>query len=135
MRILVETPLNPLSLGNVGYNIVKELIERDIDVGIWPVGNVDLKAYNVPDHIGKKIESGIQDRFYYLYSPENLDSNESIPVLFALHGYGSSASRHLSYTNYFSIADTNNFIVIFINYVGIYYIPFLWNIPIKNFCT
>ena len=53
------------------------------------------------------------DRFYYVYRPSNLDSNKSIPILFALHGYGSSASRHLSYTNYFSIADTNNFIVIF----------------------
>jgi polyhydroxybutyrate depolymerase len=54
-----------------------------------------------------------RDRFYYLYTPENLDSNESIPVLFALHGYGSSASRHLNYTNYFPIADTNNFIVVY----------------------
>ena len=36
------------------------------------------------------------DRYYFIYTPENLDSNKSIPVLFALHGYGSSAYRHLS---------------------------------------
>ena len=36
------------------------------------------------------------DRFYYVYTPSNLDSNESIPVLFAFHGYGSSAIRHLN---------------------------------------
>ena len=53
------------------------------------------------------------DRFYYVYTPTNLDSNESIPVLFAFHGYGSSAMRHLNYTNYFPIADSNNFIVIY----------------------
>ena len=53
------------------------------------------------------------DRFYYVYTPTNLDSNESIPVLFAFHGYGSSAMRHLNYTNYFSLADSNNFIVIY----------------------
>ena len=53
------------------------------------------------------------DRFYYLYTPSNLDSNESIPVLFAFHGYGSSAIRHLNYTNYFTIADSENFIVIY----------------------
>ena len=53
------------------------------------------------------------DRFYYLYTPSNLDSNESIPVLFAFHGYGSSAIRHLNYTNYFPIADSENFIVIY----------------------
>lgn len=86
MKILVDTPLNSLSLGNVGYNIVKELIERGIDVGIWPVGNVDLKAYNVPDHIGKKIESGIQDRFYYL--------NKNVPVLRIWHLNGSENRKN-----------------------------------------
>ena len=53
------------------------------------------------------------DRFYYVYTPSNLDSNESVPVLFAFHGYGSSAIRHLNYTNYFSLADSENFIVIY----------------------
>ncbi len=53
------------------------------------------------------------DRFYYVYTPSNIDSNESIPVLFAFHGYGSSAMRHLNYTNYFPLADSNNFIVIY----------------------
>ncbi len=53
------------------------------------------------------------DRYYYLYKPDNLDINQSIPVLFALHGYGSSASRHLGYTNYMPIADSNNFVVIY----------------------
>ena len=53
------------------------------------------------------------DRFYYVYTPSNLDSNESIPVLFAFHGYGSSAMRHLNYTNYFPLSDSENFIVIY----------------------
>ena len=53
------------------------------------------------------------NRFYYIYTPNNLDINESIPLLFAFHGYGSSATRHLNYTNYFPIADSENFIVIY----------------------
>ena len=53
------------------------------------------------------------ERFYYIYEPSNLDINSSIPVLFAFHGYGSSAMRHLNYTNYFPLADSNNFIVIY----------------------
>ena len=53
------------------------------------------------------------DRFYYIYTPNNIDTNESIPVLFAFHGYGSSAMRHLNYTNYFPLADSENFIVIY----------------------
>ena len=53
------------------------------------------------------------DRYYFIYKPDNLNTNISVPVLFALHGYGSSALSHLTYTNYFSLADTNNFIVIY----------------------
>tara|TARA_A100001388_G_scaffold208448_1_gene158996 strand:- start:15 stop:965 length:951 start_codon:yes stop_codon:yes gene_type:complete len=53
------------------------------------------------------------NRFYYIYTPNNLDTNQSIPVLFAFHGYGSSAMRHLSYTNYFLLADSGNFIVVY----------------------
>jgi len=53
------------------------------------------------------------ERYYYIYKPSNLDSNSSIPVLFALHGYGSSAINHFNYTNYEPIADNNNFIVIY----------------------
>ena len=53
------------------------------------------------------------ERFYYIYEPANLDTNSSIPVLFALHGYGSSAMTHFNYTNYEPIADTNNFIVVY----------------------
>ena len=39
------------------------------------------------------------ERLYYIYEPQNLDASISIPVLFALHGYGSTAMRHFNYTN------------------------------------
>ena len=53
------------------------------------------------------------ERYYFLYRPENLNLSESIPVLFALHGYGSTARNHLYYTNYAPMADNNNFIVVY----------------------
>ena len=53
------------------------------------------------------------ERFYYIYEPPNLDTNSSIAVLFALHGYGSSAMTHFNYTNYEPIADANNFLVVY----------------------
>ena len=53
------------------------------------------------------------DRFYFLYEPSNLDTNSSIAVLFALHGYGSSAMTHFNYTNYEPLANANNFIVVY----------------------
>ena len=53
------------------------------------------------------------DRYYFIYKPDNLNTNISVPVLFALHGYGSSALSHLTYTNYFPLANRDNFIVLF----------------------
>ena len=53
------------------------------------------------------------ERYYYIYKPSNLNINKSIPLLFALHGYGSTAQRYFSYTNYEPISDTNNLVVIY----------------------
>mgnify|MGYP001247958914 FL=1 len=53
------------------------------------------------------------DRYYFIYRPANLNTDISVPVLFALHGYGSSALSHLTYTNYFPLADRDNFIVLY----------------------
>ena len=52
------------------------------------------------------------DRFYLIYKPQSLNENNS-PVLFALHGYGSSAEIHKSYTHYEELAEENRFIVIY----------------------
>lgn len=53
------------------------------------------------------------ERFYLIYKPESLNDQEDIPVLFALHGYGSSAVIHKSYTGYEKLAEANNFLVIY----------------------
>ena len=52
------------------------------------------------------------DRYYLIYTPASIE-NDNVPLLFALHGYGSSAAFHKSYTQYEQIADENNFIVIY----------------------
>lgn len=53
------------------------------------------------------------ERYYLIYTPEAIEENSSIPLLFSLHGYGGSAIRNIEYSNYRSIADENSFIVIF----------------------
>jgi hypothetical protein len=68
MKILIEAPLNSLSLGNVSFNIIRELIGRGHDVGIWPTGKIDLKAYDINDDLKKKIENSINNRYNYLSS-------------------------------------------------------------------
>lgn len=96
MKILVDAPLNSLSLGNVSYNIIRELIEKGHEVGIWPVSNkVDLGAYQVPDSLAEKINDGIQNRYDFL--------SEDIPVLKVWHLNGSEErknSKQYLYTFY-----------------------------------
>ena len=96
MKILVDAPLNSLSLGNVSYNIIRELIDKGHDVGIFPVsGKIDLSAYDVPDHLAQKINEGIQNRFDYL--------SEDIPSLRIWHLNGSEDrknSKQYLYTFY-----------------------------------
>jgi polyhydroxybutyrate depolymerase len=54
------------------------------------------------------------ERFYFIYKPESLSqNNNNVPLLFALHGYGSSAIFHKSYTQYEDIAEANQFIVVY----------------------
>lgn len=51
------------------------------------------------------------NRTYRLYIPASYDGNESVPLLFNLHGYGSNRLEQLFYGDFRSIADTANFII------------------------
>ena len=53
------------------------------------------------------------ERYYIIYVPESGVSEASMPLLFALHGYGSTAEIHKNYTNYQPLAETSKFIVIY----------------------
>ena len=86
MKILVEAPINSLSLGNVSFNIIRELFDRGYDVGIWPTGNVDLKAYDADEDLVKKIENGINNRYDYL--------SNKIPSLRIWHLNGSESRKN-----------------------------------------
>ena len=69
MKLLIEAPLNGLSLGNVTFNIVRELQKKNVNLGLFPTGDIDLSAYTLTDELKAFIESAINDRFDFL-SPE-----------------------------------------------------------------
>lgn len=71
MKILVDAPLNSLSLGNVSVNIIKELNKKGHEVGIWPMNesNVDLSAYSFTDEEKSWFQDGINKRLDFL-SPD-----------------------------------------------------------------
>jgi hypothetical protein len=49
-KLLFEAPINSLSLGNVSINFLKELFKKDMDLGIFPVGNqANYEAYDKID--------------------------------------------------------------------------------------
>ena len=53
------------------------------------------------------------ERYYIIYRPTSSTPEDNLPVLFALHGYGSTAETHKSYTQYEPLAENNRFIVVY----------------------
>ena len=86
MKLLLEAPLNGLSLGNVAFNFIRELKKRNVEIGIWPTGDPDLGAYPVSDDLKAYIENGINKRLDFL-KPE-------IPCLKIWHINGSENRKN-----------------------------------------
>ena len=50
MDLIVESPLNSLSFGNVSYNILRQLWRKGVNVMLYPISNnVNLSAYDKID--------------------------------------------------------------------------------------
>ena len=81
MKLLLEIPLNRLSFGNVSYNFLRELHKLNVDIGIFPIGDIDISAFDVPEELKKYIEEAINHRWEFL-KPE-------IPCLKLWHLNGS----------------------------------------------
>jgi len=44
--INVNVPLNSVSFGFVGYNLLKKAFEKNLDVNLFPIGKVDLSSFD-----------------------------------------------------------------------------------------
>jgi hypothetical protein len=69
MKLLLEAPINRLSFGNVSYNFIRELRKLDVDLGIFPIGDLnqlDLSAFDPSEDTKKYIEDCINKRWDYL---------------------------------------------------------------------
>lgn len=63
MKLLVESPINNLSLGNVGYNILKECFKRNYEVGFFPMGQTDLSAFKTDPKFHAWLQKSINRRW------------------------------------------------------------------------
>ncbi len=86
MKLLIEAPLNRLSLGNVTFNIIRELHKKNVEIGIFPTGDVDLGSYEASDELTKYIQEAVNNKLDFL-DPE-------IPCLKVWHINGSENRKN-----------------------------------------
>lgn len=67
-KLLIEAPLNSLSFGNVTYNILREFSKRDIEVGYFPIGNIDIAAFESSEEFKTWLQKAVDRRWDILAS-------------------------------------------------------------------
>ena len=86
MKLLLEIPLNRLSFGNVSYNLIRELHKLNVEIGIFPTGDINLSAFDVSEELKTYIEEAINRRWEFL--------KEDIPCLKLWHLNGSENRKN-----------------------------------------
>lgn len=59
MDIALNIPINSLSLGQVSVNILRELHKRNIQPFIFPIGNIDVSAYELSEDFKKWLQENL----------------------------------------------------------------------------
>jgi glycosyltransferase involved in cell wall biosynthesis len=49
MRVNINCPVNPVSFGNVSFNLISELLNKNIDLSYFPIGNVNLNSFDLTE--------------------------------------------------------------------------------------
>lgn len=63
MDLIVESPLNSLSFGNVSYNILRELFKAGKQIAYFPIGDPDLSAMQPSQDFLKWLNESASNRF------------------------------------------------------------------------
>ena len=66
--LILKAPVNPLSFGNVSYNLIRELFRKDINVSLFPIGQgLDFSVFDKADpELKKWAEDCATNRFLSL---------------------------------------------------------------------
>lgn len=65
--LIYKGPLNSLSFGNVSFNLLKEMHNQDMNVAIFPHGNVDVSSFgSISKDLKDWVEKGVNDRYSML---------------------------------------------------------------------
>ena len=63
--------------------------------------------------LSKDMQYDNETREYLIYIPENYNSNSSIPILFAFHGFGGYSQYFINTADFRNLADQFNFIAVY----------------------
>lgn len=66
MQLVFSAPNSVLSLGQVSYNLLREMWKRNYDVGYFPIGGVDLSAFQPNPDFVKWLQKSVDQRFKLL---------------------------------------------------------------------
>lgn len=61
--MILELPINSLSLGYVSVNLLREFYSRGQEISIFPIGDVDLSAYQIDQNFADYLSRAINNRF------------------------------------------------------------------------
>ena len=86
MKVLVEAALNNLSFGNVSVNILKQLYKKNIEIGLFPISDINIDAFSLDQDFKKYIEDAVNNRFKFL--------SEDIPSLKLWHINGADNRKN-----------------------------------------
>lgn len=86
MKLNIELPINSLSFGQFSYGILRELFARQYLPNVFPIGNVELNAYD--------LDKPFVDWLQFCINRAPLSYNRNIPTLRFWHLNGSE--RRLS---------------------------------------
>jgi hypothetical protein len=66
MQLVFSAPVSRLSLGQVSYNLLREMWRRDYDVGFFPIGKTDLAPFQPHQDFVKWLQKSVDQRFKIL---------------------------------------------------------------------
>lgn len=62
-RLVVTAPVSALSLGQVSYNILRELYRRKVQIAFFPIGNVDLSPFKPDPQFAQWLQHSANTRY------------------------------------------------------------------------
>ena len=65
MQISLNCPINPVSFGNVSFNLLKEFYNQGSDVNLFPIGNINHSAFSLDQNIADKINNSLNNQLSF----------------------------------------------------------------------